>query len=1333
MKSKRTTIFTQRMLKKVGFQRMNDEQQDMDRLIGKTLGGRFQIESLLGKGGMGVVFKAFDSQLKRSVAIKVIRPKLARQRDLQKHLVELEHEAQIGARFEHPGIARVYDFGWDNEYPYIVMELIPGGNLFKIMQGLKQKQKWISISEALQLMIEISLGLGHVHQHGVYHLDIKPENILFKSDPNANLQCRPVITDLGLAWLDEKGGAAHLGDIAGTPVYMSPEQALGKRVDARSDVYALGILVYELLTGRQPFNITGDSFDEVVSFHSQYNSESKPAPRPAPLKSLPEITKIVVKALTRKPDERFNDANQMARELRLALRQLPEAIISQTIAQSAKQGVSSLFEQYQEFLELPSSTPAQTDEPPPVKRRETIREGEHRPAARNEGYVEILTLDGSLIRTVPLTGDRIIIGRDQGENMITLDHPNVSRAHARLELIHKDYYITDLGSENGTYLDNSRLLHHRRERWRSEEEIRLAIFRLRLMRAEPVLSGVPPPEASPGRLQVEQEMINLFVELDQSVSYPITLTNHGKSVDHYFVSIEGRPAEWVDRVIVSFEEGRRPPEMTDSLPAEVQLRPGDKGTVKISFHPPLSPQIRAEEYSFTTRFTLQKDRSESAEVSGILTVKPLHMLEMDLYPKEVQEGVIEAKFELHLHNQSNVNLPLQLEAQDDETRCRYHFNPASVTLLPDQETTVELKIVPETIYINALELPHQFTVTAQHTQLPEFIFEKKGRWKQYRPFFDIELVPIASEHVIEGLFLVNIRSRVDRDIDVQLEVSDSTDVRSSFDRNQIELPTGGRPETVNLKLRAGPLPGTQDIQHDFIVTARPVKRPHLYLREANNWVQVPPDFELSLDPEIVEDEIVGHFELKIKNNSGSQLNMKLDVQSVEDSFQLTLPLRDLMVSPEETQSIHLQTEASPVMEGEDKTHHFSIIAWATEAPQVIQTIQGQWIQHPPRFTLSMEPERQSSSTEGHFVLWVSNESKVDLTLQLEVVEALEGCRYIFDRPLVRVPAHQNYRVSLTILPDTRFLKRKSRTYPFTIVARSEESPEVIQQVQAIWVQTPVDFRLDLRPETNQDSKIGKFTVVVNNQGDADLPLHLEATDREGICTYMFDLSNTLSAESRKDVDIVIELDTIDRQSDDAIAVNSAEIIMQAFETRYITLESIAPSLTNERRHLPFTITAYAAQLPETSQRANSSWEQTLPVIGLILSPRKFVSADKGAFQIRLRNRNDMDFNIHLEAVGSESECLYMFDTPDLYIPKRGSATAHLIVRSAGLRGIMLLRNHYFTVKAGLSEHRSITYQEAGLWRQIRPIWMYIVFAILMLTGMICLATILLVISDFGSP
>jgi tRNA A-37 threonylcarbamoyl transferase component Bud32 len=268
----------------------------MFNIVGKSL-GRYHVVEQLGEGGMATVFKAYDSSLERFVAIKVIRTEIVMD---QEFLKRFQREARALAQLDHPYILKVLDYGEQDGMPYLVMPFAPGGTLKERMGS-----PW-PYQEAARLLAPVARALECAHQLSIIHRDVKPANILFT--PSGS----PILSDFGIAKMLDIGESMQLtgtGMGIGTPDYMAPEQWLGK-VDARTDIYALGVVFYEMVTGRRPY--TADTPAAVMLKHMQ-----DPLPRPRSINAnLPdEVEQVIFKALAKQPEDRYQDMGAFAAAL----------------------------------------------------------------------------------------------------------------------------------------------------------------------------------------------------------------------------------------------------------------------------------------------------------------------------------------------------------------------------------------------------------------------------------------------------------------------------------------------------------------------------------------------------------------------------------------------------------------------------------------------------------------------------------------------------------------------------------------------------------------------------------------------------------------------------------------------------------------------------------------------------------------------------------------------------------------------------------------------------------------------------------------------------------
>ena len=283
--------------------------------IGTVLGGRYRLIELLGQGGMATVYRARDSQLERDVAVKLLRPEYGRDPDF---FARFRQEAQSAASLNHPSVVAVYDYGTDEAGPYIVMELVDGEDLASIIR----RSGPLPPRQAARLAAEIGRAIAAAHDNGLIHRDIKPGNVLVTREGRAK------VTDFGIARALAEAQFTLPGTTIGSVHYFSPEQARGEPAGPPSDIYSLGIVLYELLTGRRPWE--GDTAAAIATARL-----TGPVPSPSSVRSAipPILEAIDRKALAQKPEDRFANAMAMVEAL--------ERFIAEDRAAAAAGGVAA--------------------------------------------------------------------------------------------------------------------------------------------------------------------------------------------------------------------------------------------------------------------------------------------------------------------------------------------------------------------------------------------------------------------------------------------------------------------------------------------------------------------------------------------------------------------------------------------------------------------------------------------------------------------------------------------------------------------------------------------------------------------------------------------------------------------------------------------------------------------------------------------------------------------------------------------------------------------------------------------------------------------------------
>ncbi|MBR9979831.1 MAG: serine/threonine protein kinase [Desulfatitalea sp.] len=264
--------------------------------------GRYRIVKELGKGTMGVVYQAHDPQIDRLVALKVMRPDRVTS---EAFVARFLKEARAIGRLSHPHIVTIYDAGEDHDTIYIAMEFLEGEPFNDVLRTGRP-----DVAQCVEWARQIAATLDYAHRQGIVHRDIKPSNIIMTPDQQVKL------TDFGIARIEEAaaGQQTQAGEILGTPLYMSPEQVMGQAVDGRSDLFSLGVILYEMVVGRRPF--AGDSIAAIFRTITQDTPESPDQVDPFIPKALSDL---IMKSLAKAPEQRFQTGAQMAAALAAVL------------------------------------------------------------------------------------------------------------------------------------------------------------------------------------------------------------------------------------------------------------------------------------------------------------------------------------------------------------------------------------------------------------------------------------------------------------------------------------------------------------------------------------------------------------------------------------------------------------------------------------------------------------------------------------------------------------------------------------------------------------------------------------------------------------------------------------------------------------------------------------------------------------------------------------------------------------------------------------------------------------------------------------------------------
>lgn len=392
-------------------------------LIGSTL-GQYTLVSVIGEGGLATVYKAHQTNLDRWVAVKVLHSKD------QNVLARFEREAKTVAQLRHRNILMVYEYGLTDDRPYIAMEYVEEGTLENYLNN--EPLDWM---RAVSIGMAMAEALHYAHQHGLIHRDVKPSNILM---PQPDW---PLLADFGLVKMSNQEKAlTATGMIMGTPAYIAPEQARGDEIGPAADMYSLGVIMFEMVAGRLPFNYENANY--LMLAHIQ---EAPPAPRDFNPLCPPDLEKVILKALEKSPEDRHANLQEMINALKKTI------------------GTATLDISPSSTFKVPQRIEGAPGRARPVGWGSGTGQTQQKTAALSNA--RLLIPDKNTMISLPEPGSNgLVLGRNHGSNRVDIDlnphgatESGISRRHSRLLKEGTIWLIDDLGSTNGTNVNNVRL------------------------------------------------------------------------------------------------------------------------------------------------------------------------------------------------------------------------------------------------------------------------------------------------------------------------------------------------------------------------------------------------------------------------------------------------------------------------------------------------------------------------------------------------------------------------------------------------------------------------------------------------------------------------------------------------------------------------------------------------------------------------------------------------------------------------------------------------------------------------------------------------------------
>lgn len=656
--------------------------EDKAQRVGKRVGNRFRVDRLIGTNPQTSTYKVLDMRQNQDMVMRVLHHEVSADPMKKQRFLE---EGRILSRIEHPNILRVYSFfDMENEV-FMTAELITGGTLRQLLNRNREEGRTMPVDEALKLILEIASGAHFAHQQGLLARDLRPEGIVLRTTTVVGpiREYQPVLTNLALARYNDPGELQ--ADDPSYLAYMSPEKVSNERLDLRSDIYEIGLLLYELMVGEPPFR--PNSIAEAVRMHTR----ETPRPLADYRADAPTTLQTVVeKMLQKSPDDRYQTAGATARAMERVLKE------------AAEEGAASTEALYLTTImedPLPADMPPHT-EPPRLEEEE--------PCDRLIFYSETFPT-----KVVEVTKDLYTIGRSE-ELDIHLDSRHVSRRHARVERSSDGRYrIQDMGSRNGSWLGTYRLLENIAEVWETDETVRIGDYWVRIDRPGEQIGRVAMRAYMPGAMpeeystdagdalvqqRTEQEKIRITMENrivqvvpGERAALPLEVANQSDFVDHFQIEVLGLPPEWV------------------TPPAEdLYLMPFSRDTASIQFHPPQGSSSAAGQHAFEVRVSSRAKQLKAVRSQGALVIQPFHSYKTELYPDKIHGR---GRAEVLISNTGNAAATYTVQARDREQKVSFQMDGRQYRLLPGQETLVGMQVRPRRRKYFGKEESFPYTVT----------------------------------------------------------------------------------------------------------------------------------------------------------------------------------------------------------------------------------------------------------------------------------------------------------------------------------------------------------------------------------------------------------------------------------------------------------------------------------------------------------------------------------------------------------------------------------------------------------------------------------------------
>lgn len=716
--------------------------------MGKFIGQQFDqyiIDAILGRSKVGTVFRARTVNTNRQVALKLIDANVTESETVEQFILQT---AQLTSGLDHPNIVPLLNFGKRNGRIYLAYDLIAGRSLDKIESALKKHRRVMQMDQALHIVAQLADGLDAAHQEGLVHGNLKTSNVLIirpdQPPPGSQASFRALLIDFGLSLIPEQGIAAARFTTPNLYPYLSPEQCTGGLVDGRSDIYSLGIILYQLMTGRVPFNVSAST--EAIMRHS--------LEKPLPVSKLrpglpPPVAQIIDIALAKNPENRYQYVSEMAQALRqlthspevnpaystpvvvntegqIGTETSPDIKPSYQVRPDTKNVTAILKDLNEEEDELLQSfrkrngastqelkQPGGSNHHAPVvldPEHISVTPAEEKTAVPDfvvvpesptqifqasleESYI-VISHQGRPPRYVTMDRPRFRIGR-AANNDIVLQAPDVSRHHAFLEMSDAGWKITDLGSSGGTYWNRKKLKAQVPETWPANETIQIGPYYLHWQNEKPLEET---------DLEVVNEQATQLFQVPTGASQRQSV--HGRFNAVMYPSLLNLgPGQETTLQIELFNQGA----VIDTFKLIVSglhrsiytlsqnmlsLAPGARASIPLVIHLPqpgtlLARRIPAGPLPFKLTIQSITFPDELSALAGQLTVAPYESFSIGLWPGEIDNG---GTCRVLVRNEGNRPTTFSLSNHDKDGRIQFISKKQRLKLEPGDTATQDVTL-----------------------------------------------------------------------------------------------------------------------------------------------------------------------------------------------------------------------------------------------------------------------------------------------------------------------------------------------------------------------------------------------------------------------------------------------------------------------------------------------------------------------------------------------------------------------------------------------------------------------------------------------------------------